>query len=559
MQFDYRYLGETNVQNNAEQTGVSFAPDTRRQPTFFDGRLAQKLPFREAMSALHQVVVSDLRFAPKDRTDYFNWLKENEPRLLAEFINEETTAQGNVDERITVIRDELADIGRQMSVRMKPYRQAERRYFEYLYKYNRDAWYVLDPVITIHPDELFFECFSRDESSYGRLSCDFNVFEQMGEFACGTTNVDYSQQLYDEFQKIRGYKSTQLTVDPSGFEVAVEHEEPYREVKIDLPDSWVRGFLQVSSAMTLPATHLRLHPMDIHNICLLLRRQHERHGPRSIRWRLQPGQPLELVFEPWGKVLRCPRTICEVTEPQEIRMWGRRRLQILERLIPLAKHFDVHLLGTGMPAFFVADLGPMKFTLGLSGWTANDWSQSGNFDLLAPRAEVDELTSRRIFSALQETWQESATSLGRRLGLAAGVVMSGLTAYVQAGRVVYDLPKQVYRIRELYREPLPIDRLRYANPREEAAARFVTHNLVTLDPPIATNELSGTVLDNAREFSPQLRFDDDDRIIDGQCTCHFYHQNKLYKGPCEHMLAIRLAADRNRLRPMNSDATAASA
>jgi hypothetical protein len=83
-------------------------------------------------------------------------------------------------------------------------------------------------------------------------------------------------------------------------------------------------------------------------------------------------------------------------------VWGRRRILILERLIQLAKKFTVHLLGSGLPSFYIADLGHMNFTLGLSGWTANDWSQSGNFDLMAPRAEVDEFTKRRVFDGLKK-------------------------------------------------------------------------------------------------------------------------------------------------------------
>ncbi len=60
---------------------------------------------------------------------------------------------------------------------------------------------MLDPVITIHPDELFFECFSQDESTYGKLGCNYNVFKQLDDYKCGTTNVDYSCALYEEFQK----------------------------------------------------------------------------------------------------------------------------------------------------------------------------------------------------------------------------------------------------------------------------------------------------------------------------------------------------------------------
>ena len=98
MEFNYRYHGNSNVGSNANATAMSFAPDTLREPTYFSGELAKSLslPFREAISALNQVVISDLRFQPKDRSEYFAWLQQNETELLAEFVSQ----QGNVKERI---------------------------------------------------------------------------------------------------------------------------------------------------------------------------------------------------------------------------------------------------------------------------------------------------------------------------------------------------------------------------------------------------------------------------------------------------------------------------
>jgi hypothetical protein len=93
---------------------------------------------------------------------------------------------------------------------------AKQKYFNYLYKKDLDAWFVLDPVITVHPDEVFFECFSQDESTYGRLGASYEVFKNIGEFACGTTNIDYSADLYNEFQKIRRYKKTMFPGRPVG-------------------------------------------------------------------------------------------------------------------------------------------------------------------------------------------------------------------------------------------------------------------------------------------------------------------------------------------------------
>lgn len=540
MEFNYSYKGNTAINESGANTQMSFSPDTQRQPTYFIGELRQNVAFREAISALHHVVVSDLRFKPKDKTAYKEWVAKQQEldwQLIA-------SQRQEVSDRIKQLQAESYELYQRNYQRMAPFYQARQRYFDYLYQKDKDAWFVLDPVITVHPDEVFFECFSQDESSYGRLSASYEVFKNINEFACGTTNIDYSAALYDEFQKIRSYKTTRFEIDPSGFEVQTTNEADFKEVKIDLPNSWVRGFLQVSSAMSLPTTRFDLHPMDIHNICFILRRHKEKKGPRSMRYHLKPGEPVKVVFEPWEIELVCPRSPYTGTQEQVIRVWGRRRIGILERLIPVAKKFTVHLLGTGMPSFYVADLGDMSFTLGLSGWTANDWSQSGNFDLMAPRADIDKWTQQHIFDALKKNWAESPDSLAERLNLNRAVILGALGAYTQAGRAIYDLNKQVYRVRELSREPLPMERLRFANDREEKATRFLVYNAaqVTSITSDATGAftLQGEVKEKEKTYQPSLTVDKDERMIQAECTCNWHQQNKLFKGPCEHILALRM-------------------
>jgi hypothetical protein len=56
----------------------------------------------------------------------------------------------------------------------------------------RWAGWLLDPVITVHPDELFFEAFSNDESSYARLSVPLDAFAPEGATSYGTTNIDFT-------------------------------------------------------------------------------------------------------------------------------------------------------------------------------------------------------------------------------------------------------------------------------------------------------------------------------------------------------------------------------
>ena len=546
MLFEHTYRGSSAVSSTADRTNMSFVPDATREPTFFTGRLRQRIEFREAISALHDVVVSDLRFKPKDKTAYKEWAARQE-QIDWQAVAAERT---QVSARVREMQAELNALHARSSHRMAPFYKARGDYFKYLYEKEKDFWFVLDPVITVHPDEVFFECFSQDESSYGRLGAGYEVFEEVGEFACGTTNIDYSAALYDEFQKIRTYKETRFEIDPSGFDVRTEGEAEYKEVKIDLPDSWVRGFLQVSSAMSLPARTFALHPLDIHNICFVLRRRREQKGPRAMRYHLTPGEPVRVVFEPWETEVVCPRSIYTGADAEVVRVWGRRRLHILERLIPLARKFTVHLLGTGLPSFYVADLGEMSFTLGLSGWTANDWARAGNFDLLAPRADVDELTKRRVFDELRRGWSATPAELASRLKLERATVLGALGAYTQAGRAIFDLNKSVYRARELSREPLPVEQLRFSNPREESATRFISERAVELAAAESHTEgqlsLSGSVKEKEKTFRPSLVLDADGRMVRAECTCNWHQQHKLFRGPCEHILALRMEAARRR-------------
>lgn len=554
MEFDYSYNGSSRVSDRSDRTDMTFSPDVTREPTFFRGQLAKKLPFREAISALHDVVVSDMRWKPKDRTAYKEWLAKQEQLDWAAIAEQ----RASVAREIQSLQAELQTLDRRRSDRWRNFYAARQRYFDYLYQKDRDAWFVLDPVITVHPDEVFFECFSQDESSYGRLGTSFEVYDEIGEFSCGTTNVDYSQALYDEFQKIRTYKGTTLEVDPSGFQVETQNQEAYKEVKIDLPDTWVRGFLQVSSAMSLPAKTFELHPMDVHNMCFILRRNKELKGPRSMRYRLTPDRPIEISFDPWDYTVTCPRSIYKGPRAEEIRVWGRRRIHILERLIPVARSFKVFLLGTGMPSFYVADLGDMSFTLGLSGWSANDWATAGNFDLMAPRATVDDLTKRRVFDALKENWLDTPDALAERLQLDRAVVLGALGAHTQAGRAIFDLNKQVYRVRELSREPLPMSKLRFANERDASATRLVQEGkvqVVARELAAGAIELEGVVQHRNKVFGPTLVLDSDQRLYRADCSCNFYQQNKLFKGPCEHMLAVRQAFSRGGSTSKKSSVT----
>ncbi|WP_158845507.1 SWIM zinc finger family protein [Algibacter sp. L1A34] len=541
MQFNYKYGGGSAVNNGVSNTNVSFAPDVLRDPTFFVGTLDKKIPFREAISALHHVVVADFNFQPKDNSAYLAWLKGQEEIWLSEASSDLSKLRSEIHE----VRAKMEGLRKERDSIMKPYYKAQSAYFKFLYKRDMDAWMVLDPVITVHPDQVFFECFSKDESVYGKLSCGYDVFKDINEFKCGTTNIDYSKKLYEEFQKIRTYKETDFKIDPKGFDVKTTGEDNYREVKIDLPDSWVRGFLQVSTAMTTKKISFELEAIDIANFISVLKRNKERKGPRSIKYILKPNEPIVAVFEPWNIEIVCNQSTYKGDEHEEIRVWGRRRILLLERLLPITNKFSVHLLGNGMPSFYTAHLtNDMYFTLGLSGWTANDWTQSSQLELLAPRTLVPATTMQSIYLELRNTWFSSETDLAKNLNLDVTTVSKSMETFAQAGKVIYDLKNKVYRVRELKRDGIDIESLRFSSETDKDAYRLMEQGAVAN---LKITEQNGKVLLTAtvsNSYNTVVLIDKDLKITDAKCNCNEFYKNKMTKGPCAHILATRITFDK---------------
>ena len=83
MNFTVAYRGRSGVSGSTGGMALSFAPNLRRDRVSFVGDLRDPLRFREAVSALHAVVVSDLKYKPKDRSAYQAYLKRVQEREQA--------------------------------------------------------------------------------------------------------------------------------------------------------------------------------------------------------------------------------------------------------------------------------------------------------------------------------------------------------------------------------------------------------------------------------------------------------------------------------------------
>ncbi len=508
------YAGVSSLVTTEDTARLALAANLRRDPVRFEGTIKDPLRFREAMAALYAVVASDYRYVPKDRTAYLAY---------------------------TRMRKESSNLDAW---------QAQRAYFSWLLRNDPVAFVVLDPVITVHPDEVMFEVFSKDEGAYAKLGIDLAAFEPGGEPTFGTTNIDFSQSLYAGLQQMRSYRETRLSIGQEGVKFATASAGEVLEKQIRVPDSWLRGFLQVQSSAALPRDRFALAPIDLYNALRHLRLHADKKGQRrGLRIELVPGEVPRLVLEPWNLVIPATSEPFKGKAARVVRVWGRRRLSLIQRFLPFAEGIEVHVLGSGLPSFWVLRARDMTLTLGLTGFTAANWSQALNFDLLLPRkAETTSKPLDAVLAHLHERWSAGAGELARATGLAWPALTEALQLGCQQGKIMYDLAGDVYRYRPLTDAPIDPSRLEFRDRRERTAhdlltrrgaVRIVSENRI----PGTGLELTGQVVvaEDRREYRPQMLLADEGQVTRADCTCTAFRKQGLKAGPCVHLVALRLA------------------
>jgi hypothetical protein len=281
----------------------------------------------------------------------------------------------------------------------------------------------------------------------------------------------------------------------------------------------------------------------LYAILAWLKRHRARTSPRALRFDLQPGRPVEIVLEPWEKRIVLHSANYAGERPETIRIWGRDRLLALARTLPLMEGGEVHLLGTGLPSFWNIDLGPMRFLLGLSGWTANDWTSGGGaLSELAPPAEPSEDLLGDIAAAFQSSPALSFQKLHDRTGAAPHFLAAGLNRFALLGQVIHDLAAGVYRWRSILPVALSLKHVNVESEEAQAGRIAAQQGLARV---IRDETVAGlrAVVGEANQRAVEFLQDADRRIIRGQCNCSHYFRFKLRQGPCRHMQALRRAAD----------------
>lgn len=479
-----------------------------------NGRLVAELArpgvTRDALLTLGEILASDLRFKASDRSDYLAYLLKQGKRATKELW------------------------------------EAQKAFLDAKYDESVSDEGPLDPLVTIDETGLAIEVFSADESAYARLHLRAGAAYQASEMAPGTTHVQLGSELLSALGQMRSYRSSTLEFTPSESGAERAFKVPYR---------WVRALGQVQAASTLPAHAFELAPVDLYNVLLTLRLQRAKTSPRALRYELVPGELPRLVLEPWDLVLEGTGGPYRGSRPQVVRTWGRRRLGVLARLLPHVERVSVHLVGAGLPAYYVLDMGDATLTLALSGWTDSGWAGIATFDLLVPGA-VDDVLARSALDAirsapggktLDELVEATGGGKGKGKGRSRSELREAALVNVQRGQALYDIASARFVHRPLLAAPLDPEQLRYRDAREEHAHRLLaTPEQVRLtkvhDLGGEGVRIEGEVEDQQahRTYQTSFTIDREGRTVDATCTSPQFRRAGLREGPTVPMMALRL-------------------
>lgn len=505
------YATPSGIAAGEGKAEVTLGLDGSRGVVGLRGTVASPALFRDAVMTAFDVLGSDLRYKRRDLATYLAYL----------------TKQGKKATK------EIWD--------------AQKQYLDQQLDGEEKPRQVLEPVVTVSPDELSIEVFSRDESSYARLSLPSSQFSSR-EAAHGTATLALDDAFIARFERLRSWQPVSLDVTSRGASA------PAPQTK-QVPWAWLRNFVQVQSAATLPAAVAPLAPIDLYNLLFVLRTRAAKKPPRGLRFELVPGFAPRIVVEPFDLVLECHGGPYTGTTPRVVRLFGRQRLLSLARALPHVKHVNVHLLGAGLPVFWALDFGEGKgsLTVGHTGWTDSGWSSASAFDSLMPPASSEPLADK-VNALLTTNGPSSFETLVKGLGVSAAQTRSALQLECLRGRVLYDLVAKVFRPRQLLDTPIDVSLIRFGGEREKLAHRLldgagaVKLNKVH-DVGSEGVELSGDVEDveARRTFSPSFTLDPEGRVRGASCTCLHFKRSGTREGPCEHLLALRLFHQRRQV------------
>jgi len=372
---------------------------------------------------------------------------------------------------------------------------------------------LADPIVTCSDERLRFEGFSGCCGVYARV--DLHPGSLAGtRFGRGTTNVDFNQPMLSALAMVRDTDDVSLSVGRDEFSLEA-NTDSIIEKKVRLPFRWLKGLVEVQACQQR------------------MEQQLEISGPEAVRFlrslpRMKTNRR-ETWIVPSGRGLR----ISQVKPPRHgVRVGGLERLRVLERLAPQANalriYADAVTGATGWELVFE----DCRFHIVISPEVWRGFSGEGqSLESFADSAWEQALP--KVQANLSWHPVIDIDDLAQRSGISIDLARQSLAVLGTRGLVGYDLGEASYFHREL---PFDLSAIDMMQPRLRSARKLHDEgkvHMIEREPDVAEAAVS------SGDISHRVRL----AAEKATCTCPWYAKHQDERGPCKHILAVRMTIE----------------
>ncbi len=170
MEITQSYPFPSSARPRGDGLDFSLPTESARPGVRLEALVLRSRSYGRVMGALHRVVSQQARFQEADHSAYQSWVRGEYLKDLAPYLS---ALQG----RLPQLQSEREELGSQLAQLdgragelwaqvqrlsngdAKSFREAQRKFWQFLYTHDFALWVVLDPVVSVDTDAVLLEVF----------------------------------------------------------------------------------------------------------------------------------------------------------------------------------------------------------------------------------------------------------------------------------------------------------------------------------------------------------------------------------------------------------------
>lgn len=389
--------------------------------------------------------------------------------------------------------------------------------------YRPDLWRYLDPVITCEDTGIRMECFSSCASIYGRVDISTDLFEGYELEHRGTTNVNFNKEFIEALLTLRNSNDSFLEVGQDSL-VLESDDKKVKEKKVKLPERWIKGFLQSQSIYSKAKKVFDLNTINAKKLILDCQKS-------------MTDKEYYLISNNNGINISAYKP----SKNDYLAVSGLNRLTLLKKIIPHITGLKIYSVKETGSTLWLIKTSVATISFALASSVKNGFSGEGeslrNLSLNHDET-LDDLTLQMIKGLNSFNLEEIA----QIMEVSQEEVIPSIDSLAMSGILGYDCENEKYFYREL---PFADKK----NSRFENSKDILKNSNVEIEEVIKNeNGLSakGWVQGSTAKYYSHVTVNQKGYIESAKCNCQWFAKNELKRGPCKHILALRLFAEFSR-------------